>query len=328
MAATLQKLIEIRSQRSEAALFYLRNTEEALAETPLLSRFGRSLDDVRIPLRVVPFEPVRHKEEATQTEHLRPPDARSDDDEPFKKRYAYPTISFDDEREKHHPPKPLSEVEPQLQHAVLLADPGGGKTEWLKYRARQSAHESRGALGNHTRLFSEITFPIFLRLNDVAKILGRNEKEENKQEHVLRRFLVQKGCVSFPPAALDDAQRVALAMLMELVQKRTLPEILVPFLLRKLLPTGTSRRTTQGQTDKDPPPLLCLDAWDEVRGGREFLARCLNAFAQASRCRISGSNQIDVIWHPKPVFRTYQNPIEQSQYSCSSTIWLCEPNVS
>jgi hypothetical protein len=49
-------------------------------------------------------------------------------------------------------------------------------------------------------------------------------------------------------------------------------------------------------------PLVCLDAWDEVRKGRERLACCLNAFAAESACRILLTSRIVGYSHrPLPV---------------------------
>lgn len=53
MAATLEQLINVRSQAVEAMLAYLRAMEDECAKNPLLDRFGRRLDDLRVPLRVV-----------------------------------------------------------------------------------------------------------------------------------------------------------------------------------------------------------------------------------------------------------------------------------
>src|SRR5262245_45384624 len=129
MTAMFKKLVAVRSQLAELLLDYLQNVESALAKNPLLDRFGRNLDGVRIPLRAVPFEPVRHSEESAQTEHFRTPVPTRDDDEPDRKRYAFRPGTRDEREPVRQQPRPLDEIEPLLQHAVLLADPGGGKTE-------------------------------------------------------------------------------------------------------------------------------------------------------------------------------------------------------
>src|SRR5262245_52704683 len=72
MTPASPRLTEVRSQRAEAVLRYLAALRSELGRTPLLERFGRTLDDVRIPLRVVRFEPERDHQEAVQTERLRP----------------------------------------------------------------------------------------------------------------------------------------------------------------------------------------------------------------------------------------------------------------
>jgi HEAT repeat protein len=299
MTATLQKLVKTRSQLSEAMLDYFGAVESALARNPLLDRFGRSLDEVRIPLRVVPFEPVRHREEAAQTEHFRPPLATRDDEEPDRKRYAHRSGLRDEHEPAQQPPKPLSEVEPLLQHAVLLADPGGGKTEWLKDLARRQAIRSKEELENQTVALAEVAPPVFLRLPEVAKALGRGEEDE--RDDALRDFLVHMGCL-VPSAVLGDAQRVAAAMLMALRQRRKeqgqLPEYLVRFVWEQWFPAQPAALAAP----LTRRPLVCLDAWDEVRKGRERLACCLNAFAAESACRILLTSRIVGYSHrPLPV---------------------------
>jgi len=60
---------------------YLRAAEKKLGENPLLDRFGRRLDDLRVPLRVVLFEPVRDIEEVRSREHFRQTGVSSDSDD-------------------------------------------------------------------------------------------------------------------------------------------------------------------------------------------------------------------------------------------------------
>jgi hypothetical protein len=295
MPATLEQLVKVRSQLAEALLYYLRTVESSLARNPLLDRFGRKLDDVRIPLRVVPFEPVRHREEAAQTEHFRAPLATRDDGEPDRKRYAHRSGLRDEREPAQQPPKPLSEVEPLLQHAVLLADPGGGKTEWLKDLARRQAIRSKEELETRTVAPAEVVIPVFLRLPEVAKALGCGEEDE--RDGALRDFLMHSGCLA-PSAVLGDAQRVAAAMLLRLVEQRQLPERLVRFVWEQWFPAQPAAHAAP----LTRRPLVCLDAWDEVRKGRERLARCLNAFATESACRILLTSRIVGYSHrPLPV---------------------------
>ena len=303
MTAMFEKLVAVRSQLAESLLEYLQNVESALARNPLLDRFGRSLDDVRVPLRAVPFEPVRHTEEAAQTEHLRTPAAtRDDDDEPGRKRYAFRPGARDEREPVRQPPRPLNEIEPLLQHAVLLADPGGGKTEWLKDLLRRQAIRSKDDLKNRTVTPDKIVIPVFLRLPEVAKALGHSD--ENERDDALRDFLMQRGCIA-SSAVLGDAQRIAAAMLMKLVERRHLPERLAPFLWEKWFPAQPDARAT----DLTRRPLVCLDAWDETRKRRERLACCLNAFAAESACRIFLTSRIvGYSHHPLPVESVAEGP--------------------
>src|SRR5262245_21317586 len=67
----LKQLVRVRSQQSQELLIYLESLEEELSKNPLLERFGRRLDQLRVPLRVLPHEPVRDLEELRLREHFR-----------------------------------------------------------------------------------------------------------------------------------------------------------------------------------------------------------------------------------------------------------------
>src|SRR5262249_52652569 len=125
--------------------------------------------------------------------------------------------------------------------------------------------------------------------------LGRGEEDE--RDGVLRDFLAHTGCLA-PSAVLGDAQRVAAAMLMRLLEQRQLPERLAPFVWERWFPAppaGHASLLTRR-------PLVCLDAWDEVRKGRERLARYLKAFEAESACRIFLTSRIVGYSHrPLPV---------------------------
>src|SRR6266498_255638 len=99
MPATLEQLFAVRSQMAEDLLAYLQTLEEDLAKNPLLDRFGRTLDSLRIPLRVVPYEPVRDIEEVRAREHFRQTGASNNSDDPDKtarRVYASRGARFDD----------------------------------------------------------------------------------------------------------------------------------------------------------------------------------------------------------------------------------------
>src|SRR4029079_16198093 len=71
MTGTLEQKTVIRSQQAEAMLKFREAQEQALSRNPFLERFGHKLDNLRIPLRFVPYEPIRNIEELRAREHFR-----------------------------------------------------------------------------------------------------------------------------------------------------------------------------------------------------------------------------------------------------------------
>jgi hypothetical protein len=275
MTATLKQLVRVRSQKAEALISYLRRMEESLALNPLLERFNRKLDDLRVPLRVAPFEPVRDIESLYAREHFRFSGLIDEEEDDSKSRRAYSSRGnlTDDERAR---PEPLDSLEPQLEMAVLLGDPGSGKTEWLKYLARLGASKAREQIENSQSLPDEITFPVFLRLSDLA---GALEDADS-----LKATLIEKRCIDSTSFTITDEERVAAAILKCLVEKEELPERLAPLVWRKL------RAKKDGQSQC--PALVCLDAWDEVREGQETVKKFLEPYAKATGARVFLTSRI------------------------------------
>jgi hypothetical protein len=222
MPATLQHLVTIRSQQVEALDHYLQALEAECATNPLLNRFGRTLDDLRVPLRVVPYEPVRDLEDLRAREHFRPLVVDSEGmeaDRVARRLWAFRGTAFDDDQERRTTPRRLEEIEADIEMAVLLGDPGSGKTAWLKYRALRAAHEMREQLERRAPL-DTLCMPVYLRLREVAAAL---EKDSD-----VRAMLAATGCMAAHPTVLSAAERAAAAMLHALRVQHQLPPRLAP----------------------------------------------------------------------------------------------------
>ena len=174
MPATLQHLVTIRSQQVEALRHYLQRLEAKCAENPLLNRFGRTLDDLRVPLRALPYEPVHDLDTLRAREHCRQMlvDGETDEaDRAARRLWAFRGTGFEADvadQARRATPKRLEEIEAELDMMVLLGDPGSGKTERLKYRARQAAREMRERLECHVPS-DTLCLPVYLRLRDVPR---------------------------------------------------------------------------------------------------------------------------------------------------------------
>ena len=280
MPATLQQLVRVSSQQVEALCDFLEAMERDLAINPLLDRFGRSLDDLRVSLCAVPHEPVRDIDAIRAREHFRHMGLvteNGDADTAYKRIYDSRGGTFDDQ-ETWSRPERLDAIEPQLEMAVLLGDPGSGKTEWLKYRARRAAREMGEQIERRAVSMDNLCLPVYVRLRDIAVVLQKDRD--------LSTLLVQSGCLMSPPGVLRDTERLAAAILHVLLEQG-LPRRLAPWVWQKL--------TAVRQTGAGAPALLCLDGWDEVRSGQpelSWLARVIQTFTRETSARLFLTSRI------------------------------------
>jgi len=260
-------------------LVYLRAMEVELIKNPLLDRFGLKLDSLRMPLHVVSYKPFRDIE-IHEREHFRKTEYCEDlDDEQASSIWALRGAQFENRDEIDSRPEPLSELEPKLETAVLLGDPGSGKTEWLKYFSRVAAKESIEKLeeGKNSQVsLKELVFPAYLRLSDISEAL--------EAESELQSFLLETKCVKLRPDVLSDAERLAAAVLKALIEHHQLSRLLAPVVWRRL--------NMKNDGGKKIKCVFYLDALDEVCQGQEKLARCLNAFAFGRSARIFLTSRI------------------------------------
>jgi HEAT repeat protein len=300
MPALFSQLVKVRSHLAASLIAYLKAQEVALAESPLLTPFGMSLGDIRIPLKVMPFEPVKDIQAIRDREHFRvtgagPSEGQQEDFERRHYRFRGGRNEFEQERRQSHDlPVALDDLEKQLHVGVILADPGGGKTEWLKHLALRAARASRALIeGQRTDIDDkEVVFPIFVRLPDVRKAL------DNPSD---LRQLVRSISPEDLPAVLTDSQYFAAAVLMVLMQSGGVSQVIgIPAESEPVaskqntsanLPIVVARRVWSwlNRPDRDlgrQKVLLCLDAWDEVREGQKELSRFLRAFKIEDCARI------------------------------------------
>lgn len=244
-------LAGVRSRRVELLVTYLRGLEDSLVRCPLLERFGRNIDELFVQLRIV------FSQSSTLPKGIAPSTV---DNAASNGVGAAPTPI----------PERLDDVEPRLERAVLVGDPGSGKTEWIKRRARHAATEARQQLERHIHGPLETCLPMYLPLPELASAL--------KEESTLLDLLVATRCLQTSPGVLNDSERLGAAILALLVRGGFAHRDLSPFLWQRL--------TTPGDARISGPVLLCFDAWDEVQQGRDIAARSLVAFARASNARI------------------------------------------
>jgi HEAT repeat protein len=254
---------------------YLSEMERHLARSPLLDRLGIRMDDVRMPLQVVSYESSVSLQEIQAREHFRQFNTGDSDHGTRARIWAF--RGSDTGISPYAIPELLETVEPRLLQAVILGDPGSGKTEWMKHTARHYASLLKTNLFRPEKPGPAGTLPVFVRLPDLARELG-NEKQ-------LIALIREISRERTAPPVLSDAERLASALITTLI--RTFP------IVRQWAGVlWDSLRHPVSNFGKNMAVTLFLDAWDEVRRDRVRLSDCLRAFADSSPARILITSRI------------------------------------
>jgi len=180
----LEQLIQVRSQLAEEVLAYMDGLAEHSAKLPkyyperlrAVEAGKTPFDDVRQIVQVVEDRTAFERWLAEERERMRA--AGQDFD-----RIAYnPKRSLMEEeesdergyerRDRPAPPPPFQWDEnagSRFKRAVILGDPGFGKTWLLRYEARRLARAAAKQLRNCLRDLDQITLPIFVRLSELNR---------------------------------------------------------------------------------------------------------------------------------------------------------------
>ena len=256
-------LVKVRSQRAERRLEYLRKLRAELAENPLLQGFGYDLNDLRQPLRVVPYNKNAAEHEARQRESFRESMSALAQDGEAGSIYRYRGGGLSEAKPDTTPR--LLDDKLQPEQLVLLGDPGMGKTEWLKKQAYDAARVAYDDLDGKKRRIDDIRLPVFARLPQIAEALA--DKTER-----LTGFLADNGCTATKLTALTDADRFAAALLKALWQTGLVADRCAPEMWRWLTAKDWHKDSALSR--------LYLDSLDEVTTGDKDLLACLAAYYQ------------------------------------------------
>jgi len=178
----LERLISRRSWLVEEVLAYLDGLALRSAQLPTYypahlrsNETGKThFDDIRQLVQVVEDRSAFEKWVAEERERARAAGSEVD-------RIAYAPNRArpeDEEDQKEHkkrkqPPKPPvpwdDEAGKRFKRAVILADPGFGKTWLQRYEARRLAREEAQHLREQNKTLDEMILPIFVRLSDLNR---------------------------------------------------------------------------------------------------------------------------------------------------------------
>jgi HEAT repeat protein len=187
MAATLHHLVQIRSQIANEVLAYLDEVATLAGEVPAyypahlrsLERGVAAFDEMRQIVKVVEDRKEFDNWRAEEMERRRRSGL-------VPERLAYVPHSGepeDEERGGGRTPNGIPHMIVWDEHAgarfrraVLLGDPGFGKTWLLRYEARRLARYADQQLREHSATVEDIVLPVYVRLSGLNRTSGTMEE--------------------------------------------------------------------------------------------------------------------------------------------------------
>ncbi len=205
MSASLTALVDLRSRLAEDLLAYLDALVEELAALPayfpahLRTQAGAGSGFAAIRQVVQVIEDREAFEQWLRAEALVSEQARAAGREISQRAYAprraRPERAEEEgkreseRREAERPPPPPvpwdDAAAARFRHAVILADPGFGKTWLLRHEAIRLARQAAGQLRARSHGVAAIVVPIFVRLSELAR--SDDDLDQALTRHVFGR---------------------------------------------------------------------------------------------------------------------------------------------
>ncbi|HEY9795112.1 MAG TPA: HEAT repeat domain-containing protein [Leptolyngbyaceae cyanobacterium] len=155
-----RQILDVLSEeeQKEAVCRFLQNIEDKFKNVYLLHRQEQPivLKDQYIPIQVTLERKYTHAVETTW--------GYAESEAELKRAYALKGL------EESQPSQvDWKEAKQQHQRIMVLADPGMGKSTLLRMEAGLTAQEERQSLANNVKNIEDVTFPLFLRLSELAE---------------------------------------------------------------------------------------------------------------------------------------------------------------
>jgi HEAT repeat protein len=183
--AALEKLVSVRCRLVEEVLEYLADLITRVVEPP---RFLRADQPDHVQFGTI-RQMVRVVENRSELERLRAAGQHSDY-LAYAPARARPEADFIDgthrDRLAPAPPVPWDDhAGERFRRAVILGDPGSGKTWLLRYESHRLASRAIEQLENRSSGLGGIVLPIFVRLPTVSDHLARVDYDDRSLEDTL-----------------------------------------------------------------------------------------------------------------------------------------------
>jgi hypothetical protein len=220
--------------------------------------------DLRLPLDCRIHDVARVAEEMAEQERRRLESGAIKDVHLYSQRQD--EIQYPDENrlrlEVSHP-RSLDTVAAEKRDLTVLGDPGSGKTEWCKQQAIEEARRLRH-LVERMQPSDGMQLPVFLTFNQLAAALSHSPE-------ILSTFyeemLAGKTATNIPPrwAEMDNMSKLFIALVWAINEEGRLWQLYPAELPRRIMLVRLWSEWNRPAFENANGPLVCLDAWDEVR---------------------------------------------------------------
>jgi hypothetical protein len=297
-------LLSLRSVVAEQVIAYLRAVDAALAESPVIGSFQKQhseagfdlrLDGVRVDLKAEIYDADLARSEAMEGEALRP---------------FWRLPRTDRQSRNNNRPQPLTrllaaDAPRAVRHALILGNPGSGKSEALKHQVRLCASQSRTALEEFTILPGMVPLPVYLRGVRLAEKLG----DVSSLDRCIAEFPIAVRPRHIGESDWRTSLRCAAAILLTVQGEDAFAAAAEP------PAAGTLWQALTLAADHTAMSLIAIDSWDETPPVMQMrLRNSLRPFARGMAARVFVASRLaSYAAQDNPLFDAMTQPGRQPE---------------